>query len=444
MKTNWNTPKTKNQPSAYVRLVEKIYQENNKPTYYKGTIASMLYEFFSKTSKYRYTWKRETFKSLLIHIYNQKGYGILRNYNTVAVLHNMSGFGDKLIRAVDTWENKFITPEEQLSSLIKHCFVVYKTPTFLENSFYGFNKKDMLWYIQLGKGKSIKELSKIPISLTSKMAHEFRNAPAFMTGNEALRYVQALGFGATVETAKVIGLSKLSFIKKEEEVFWSTVIRFFANEKNLKPESLEKMIDYLTVKYAENKKLSMKSRTLKALKRQAEEWYKSQFVNKNGPYLEWKASGVKPLYVEEFTNTQKVIYRTVELLNSVALFNEGNEMSHCVAEYDKDCKEGSSAIFSLQKLVEGKPIERLATLEVGFPEYQIKEAKAVFNDEPDEKAIELMNKWIVNSELKRQVQMAYERPYGQEIGMRVEDKEMDMIMVVKVMLFILYIIIKFM
>ena len=57
----------------------------------------------------------------------------------------------------------------------------------------------MLWYMQVGSGKSIKQLSQMPVKLTSKMAHEFRNAPAFLATNEALRFAQALGYGATAK-----------------------------------------------------------------------------------------------------------------------------------------------------------------------------------------------------------------------------------------------------
>jgi len=105
MKT-WNTENKENQHSAYITLVEKIYNENNKPTHYKGTVETMLREFFSKTSKKKYTWKREVFKRLLIHLYNQKCYALLRNYSYVAVLHNMSGFGDKIVRNIEDWKNE--------------------------------------------------------------------------------------------------------------------------------------------------------------------------------------------------------------------------------------------------------------------------------------------------------------------------------------------------
>jgi len=378
MKT-WNTENKGNQPSTYINLVEKIYNENNKPTHYKGTVETMLREFFSKTSKKKYTWKREVFKRLLIHLYNQKCYALLRNYSYVAVLHNMSGFGDKIVRNIEDWKNEDLEEEKQLSAIIKHCFALYTTPSFLEKSFYDANKKHMLWYIQLGKGKSIKSLSQIPINLSSKMAHEFRNAPSFLRVNEALRYAQALGFGASTKTAKMISLSRLSIIREEQEYFWAMVVQFFAKEKDLNVSELDMIVDYLTYKYREDQSFSMKNKTLAGLIKQTQEWHQSVYVNREGEVLSWSSSGLKPLYVEEFVNNKKVVYRTIELLNSIELYNEGNEMQHCVSEYDNECKGGISSIFSLQREIEGEPIKRLVTLEIGLPNYEIVQASQIVN-----------------------------------------------------------------
>ena len=159
MKTNWKTQNVENRQSSFIQLVEKIDRENNKPTRYKRTIETMLLEFFGKTSKKRYTWKRETFKRLLIHLYNQKCYAILRDYNSVEVVHKMSSFGNKIVRNIEDWKQEGFEKEEQLKSLIQHCFAIYEIPAFLESSFFRSDKKYMLWYIQIGRGKSIKELS---------------------------------------------------------------------------------------------------------------------------------------------------------------------------------------------------------------------------------------------------------------------------------------------
>ncbi|APZ45656.1 hypothetical protein BW723_04800 [Polaribacter reichenbachii] len=447
MKTNWNTKNINIRENSFLKLVEKIDKSNNKPTRYKGTIETMLLEFFGKTSKKKYIWKRATFKRLLIHTYNQKCYGLLRDYNSVEVLLHISTFGNRMVNNIENWERKGFDKEEQLRSLIKHSFAIYETPIFLENAFFGVDKKFMLWFIQLGKGKSVKELTQMPIRLTSKMAHEFKNAPNVFEPNQALCFAQALGFGASLKTAKVIGFSKLSNINESEEKFWVTVVQFFAKETTLKATELNQMLDYLAYKLRENKSFSMKSRTQKALLFQANEWQKRVYRDEIGNVLNWQASGIKPLYLEEFENGKPVVYKTVELLNSISLFDEGNVMHYCVAGYDEDCKYNGIAIFSLQKETIGKSITRLATIEIGLKQRQIFEAKAKYNDEPSVKSSELIDLWVKSSKIKPMEEEVYEAFLPDDNvrvdnGVYVADKNYDTVTVIKVVFWILYFIVK--
>ena len=444
MKTNWNKQNIKYGESSYLKLVDKIEKQKNKPTSYKGTIETMLLEFFGKTSKKRYTWKRETFKGLLIQAYNQKCYALLRDYKSVEVLHNISAFGNQTVRDFLNWENNSFNKEKQLKSIIRYSFALYETPAFLENSFFGFEKKYMLWYIQLGKGKSVKALSQMPLSLTNKMAHEFKNAPDIFEANQALRYAQALGFGASIKTAKVIGFSRLSIIIDSEEKFWVTVVQFFAKESELQVKELESVLDYLMFKFRENQSFSMKGRTKKALLNQAIEWEREVYRKEIGEILNWETSGIRPLYIEKIENNKKVVYKTVELRNSIELYEEGNEMHHCIAEYDIDCVDGESAVFSLRKETEEEPINRLVTIEVCLKEKQIIEAKAKFNEEPNNIALNLIELWVNNSQLNKVKEMIVEAPNQQELNVQnvTINDEYNVIVIVKVIFWIIYFIAK--
>ncbi|MEO1033848.1 MAG: PcfJ domain-containing protein [Bacteroidota bacterium] len=411
MKTNCNTQNTRIRQGAYLALVERIYNEDNKPTRYNGSMESMLREFFSKTSKKKYVWKRRTFKNLLVHMYNQKCYALLRKYNYVTVLHNVSAFGNLIVRDIEQWENVYSTEEEQLNALLRHCFTLYDTPKFLEPAFYGSEKKYMLWYVQLGRGKSVKSLANMPVVLTSRMAHAFRNAPAFLSVNEALRYAQAVGFGASTKVAKFIALSRLSIIREHQETFWASVVQFFSKEDDLNVSELDGIVDYLTHKHREDSSFSMKNRTYGALLNQSQEWHRLVYQQERGQRYAWNTSGIKPLYVEEVVDNKTIVYKTEELLNSDALFDEGQAMQHCVSEYDDDCEEGRCSIFSLRQEVEGEPIKRLVTLEIELPSYEIVQAKAKCNQEPDSKSMELISHWINNSQVRRKAEIEHGQPY---------------------------------
>ncbi|MEM7187370.1 MAG: PcfJ domain-containing protein [Bacteroidota bacterium] len=443
------TNSNRNLRRTYIAMVERICEEPNQPMRYKGTLESMLYEFFSQTSRSKYLWKRETFRRLLVHLYEQRCYALLRTYASVRVLHNISCFGDRLVRPVEDWESELGSERDQLRSLMRHCFAQYETPRFMETAFLRTQKLYMLWYVQMGKGRSVKQLSRLPIAFTSKMAHHFRNAPDYVSVPQALRYAQAMGYGATVQTARSLAFSRLAIVDNDQEVFWSTVIQFFARQNELQVNELNNVLDYVAHRFREDNGFSMRNRTLNALLRQSQAWHRQTYINHNGRFVRWDSSGIQPLYVEEFDNDTKVVYRTVELLDSVALFEEGYAMQHCVAEYDLDCRDGRSSIFSLQREMEGEPVKRLATLEVELPTFQLVQAQAKCNTPLDTKARELVDLWITRSLVVPAQRARHPVPNGQAVAVRrihrprEQDIESELFVIVKVIFWLLYLLWRF-
>ncbi|NQY04667.1 MAG: PcfJ domain-containing protein, partial [Flavobacteriaceae bacterium] len=395
MKTICNkTTIQKKQESRYIKMVERIYAEENQFQGYKGTIESVLREFFSKTSKRKNLWKRETFKGLLIHLHNQKCYRVLMKRHNIEVLHNMATFGDKLVTNIEDWKPMCSDADTQLRSLIRHCFAQYEVPNFMETAFFQEKKKYMLWYVQLGRGRSVKDLKGMPIDLTKKMAHEFRTLQTGMTIHQALRYVQAKGFGAQHERALYIAHTVLSSNDFVDEEFWKTVVQFLAITKEYEPQHVSLIIEFIGTKREANKTFSMKGRTMRALINQANEWQQKRNLERqanNGQ--SWKPSGIEPFEKVVEENGEQVLYRTVELLSSIDLYREGMEMEHCVAEYDENCIEGECAIFSLQRIVKGNSFERLATIEVGLEEKEILQEQGKYNSRPVDKAYEMIKLW---------------------------------------------------
>ena len=160
-------------------------------------------------SKKRNTWKRATFKELLLHMYAQGCYKVLRNPIYVEVLINISTYGLKMVRPVQRWQRPSFDPEEQLEDLIDHCFAKYPTPVFLISSFYESSLRHQLWYVQLGSGRSVKSLNGLPEEFTAKMMHEFRNTPQGFSVSEAIVRARALGYGATEQITMELTRSKL-------------------------------------------------------------------------------------------------------------------------------------------------------------------------------------------------------------------------------------------
>ncbi len=379
--------------SKYITLVEKIYKAENKPQGYKGTVESLLWSSFSKMSKTRTTWKRATFKSLLIHLHAEGCYKILRSSIYIPVLANISTFGLKMVRPIETWKRPSFDPEEQLEDLIDHCFATYPTPLFLISSFYESSLKYQLWYVQLGAGKSVKSLQGLPSEFTSKMMHEFRNTPKEFSVTQAIIRAQALGFGASPQVAVALTRSRLAEIEGNP-LFWRSVIHFFANQKLLGHLELHKIIEYLDVSIRRNRLFTMKGRTLEALQNQAQEWHlEMQKIRDQANYVSWFPSGVKEMQLHTVKEGKTITYIAKELLTSDELYQEGYDMSHCVADYIDDCYAGDTSIFSLRRQ-EGDTIKKLATIEINPQNLEIIQAEGKYNTPLSPEASKALNLWL--------------------------------------------------
>jgi len=427
MKTNRNINSAHINHSKFVALVEKIDRENNTRVKHNGSVESILRYYFYRTSKKRKKWKRETFKTLLMHLYTQRCYSLLRDFYHVGVLHAISSYGNVMLRPLEDWESATVDNTKQIRSLIVHCFTKYHTPEFLESAFFTLSKTHMFWYIQLGRGKSVNDLAGMPFQMTNKMAHEFRHAPGFLSVNQALCYAQARGFGAGMQQAKLIAFSKLSETLGHENVFWQTVVQFFSRVEVQGGNEIGEIVDYINYRYREDSSFSMRKRSLNALKQQTQTWHRALHLEQKGEELTWKASGLKPLYIEEEVDGKHVVFKTVELTRSSALFDEGVAMQHCVADYDYDCVDGTCSIFSLRKEENGQTVQRMATLEVSLPDLEIVQAKAKYNAEPTSKAIELINRWINERKLphEQRLQMKEVVRHGRAANKQAERQHMS-------------------
>ena len=426
METLYNTQApevttTSKNKSKYILLVEKIYHAENKPQENRGTVESFLWSSFSKMSKTRHTWKRATFKDLLILMHTQRCYKILRSPLYIQVLANISTFGLKIVRPIEMWQRPSFEPEEQLEDLIDYCFAKYPTPVFLISSFYESSLRYQLWYVQLGSGKSVKSLSGLPDKFTSKMMHEFRNTPKGFSVSEALVHAQALGYGASQQTAMELTRSKLPQIEGNTS-FWRSVIQFFSAQKHVTHWDLYKALEYLENRIGRDRYFTMRGRTLEALSRQANEWYQEmQKMRNDANYLSWFPSGVKEMQKEVEKDGKKVVYIAKELLTSDDLHEEGHEMNHCVADYIDDCYAMDTSIFSLRKQ-EGDTFKRLATIEINPRTLEILQAEGNCNTELSSEATMALDYWKNILGIKEKTILVQEQYIPQNLPRQIQNE----------------------
>lgn len=383
--------------SSFIALVESLYHEQPALQGYEGTLKSVIRTHFAQMSPLHHTWKRDTFKDLLLLMHAKKCYAVLRNPAFIEVLANISAFGNKTVRPANTWVKDSLTADGQLASLIRHCFAKFDVPEFMEYVFAEGNKVHMHWYIQLGRGDSVQQLSAFPVAFTKTMAHEFRLTPKHFTVHQAIRRAQALGYGATAQTAEAIAWSA-TIEEMGNPVFRSAVIQFIAKVKEpIAFDKLQQAVEYFAEMYRQDPSFSLKGRTWTAVLRQAAN-YHAELIKRlaTESYNGWEPCAINNFEVEKGT----AIFRIVQLTNSEALYDEGHEMSHCVAEYNHDCANGTLAIFSLRKFTkEADSYETLATLEVDLIICEIVQAKARFNEMISTEANKYITQWAVKEKL---------------------------------------------
>jgi hypothetical protein len=380
-----------NKITRFEALVERAYSERNAFVGFEGTLESAVMVHFSKMSAQNHIWRRDAFRKLLLLMYAKKCYAVLRNPSYITVLANISAFGNKTVRDIESWIKDSLVAEGQLKSLIRHCFAKFEVPAFMENVFAGESKVHMLWYIQLGRGDSVQQLAAFPVAFTGRMAHEFRQTPNNFSVAQAIRRAQATGFGASEERAEAIAWSSLAE-NFQHEAFYSTVINFIVNvNEEVAFDVLQHVLEYIEAMRVNNAVFAMKGRTWAALARQSAEWHVAMAKKREAEgRSQWIPAPIANYVVADGDCTIKII----QLLTSEALYEEGAEMSHCVAEYEDACEEGRTAIFSVRKFAEGQAwYETLATVEVFLEDMEIVQAKAMYNEMICETAHAVISEW---------------------------------------------------
>lgn len=383
--------------TRFEALVETAYSNQNTFAGFEGTLEGVIKVHFSRMSTQNHTWKRDAFRQLLLMMYAKKCYAVLRNPSYIEVLANISAFGNKTVRNIDGWTKDSLVAEGQLKSLIRYCFARYDVPAFMENVFAGDRKVHMLWYVQLGRGDSVQQLGAFPVKFTAKMAHEFRQTPDDYTVGQAIRRAQAIGLGSTAGRAEAIAWSSLSS-NFENEVFYGTVVRFIVNVKDeVTFDVLQDVLEYIAAMKMEIAAFGMRGRTWAALVRQSAEWHIAMAKMREAQgRCQWTPAPIANYVVADGDCTIKII----QLTTSEALYEEGAEMSHCVADYEEACEDGRTAIFSVRQFTEGQAwYETLATVEVYIEQREITQAQARYNEMICETSHAIIGEWAFREKL---------------------------------------------
>ena len=343
----------------------------------------------------------------------------------VRAISRMARFSDSMIRSPYSW----IPEGEPVHSLSKHLFAKFDVPEFAHRAWFG-ELEEVRVLLDLARGVSPRKAvanSGLNSRLSRKAAHCFANAPDRFGVSNTIRWAQAVSLGASEPLADRIVKACDGFAL--EEGFWIELLRFLIYACNVSPndrersvvvpddEELRQIADFVwqqryvgasqVLGYRVHNDVplqpnfSFRGRTLRAFRRHMSNWRNEVDIPMSTPIefairnRVWAPSGLKSIVVEQ----EGIVWKLVELLESVQLRVEGGKMQHCVATYDGACRSGRSSIWSLRKRV--GLIERpVVTIEVWPGSRRIVQMKARQNHAPTPHSIALIRRWASANDLE--------------------------------------------
>ena len=245
---------------------------------------------------------------------------------------------------------------------------------------------------------------------TKAMAHLFGQAPHHFTAIAALRWAQVRGLGGKDQLARAVLATRLGKALENED-FWESVLLFFVNHPSLELAQVGPVVDFLQHQKFESKEgvssegiygkqppprpdYSMKGRTVASILREVEEWHKQLGQDTNQPSLSWRHSPFKDFRLVEGSEAlgNMRAWTITELLNSRALFLEGQAMRHCVATYAERLRRRRTSVWSMQ-VENQKGRHRVLTIEVDLTTRTVCQARRKCNRLPQPNEREVIERW---------------------------------------------------
>ena len=307
------------------------------------------------------------------------------------------------LRSVAEWQPETHNPQRQFSALVRHLTTRYEVPEFMDTAWLrgrdATAQQQQSWFLHLAAGQNMRTAD-VPVNLSKKMAHQFLQAPAHYTIEEALRWGQIMGQGGDEALVEAVNATPLG-TSFDNEKFWATAIHFLVENPMLDPDFVAPIIDYIHHrKYAPQEivhpggeveiadppepNFSMKSRSVPKLLDQVETWHTQLTREVRSPAVQWDKSPIADFsHKEKDTENGGFLHWTIrELLNKKEMQTEGRELRHCAASYAGNCKLGKTSVWSLQVTNSLGENFRLATIAVDPRTRNVTQLRGKFNLKP--------------------------------------------------------------
>ncbi len=311
-----------------------------------------------------------------------------------------------------TWRPAPGQSRDVIVSLVEHVFGRFAAPRFLANAFaqprHDIELRWLLWYVALAQGGSLRRLSQwmrqgphhrgwgaIPKKLAAQLTH----VPAHLQPKQGVMVAEVLRLGGSSIEVGRLSLDRSFQIDPTvhaadhpERAFWEQAVRWLVRHRErLDDAECRQILGWARHRHTERGRepFSLAGRTPQSAYREAR-----QYVRHRARYhrfVHWSGRGW-----DFRVPVDEVSWSITELLDSEALFEEGNAMRHCVVGYAGRCAGGLCAIFSVRR--DG---QRRLTVEVRLRDRQIVQARGVCNRLATEEEKALLRRW--ETEVLRQI-----------------------------------------
>ena len=315
------------------------------------------------------------------------------------------------VRDFKNWKPKSHNKHKQFTSLLFHLFGTYEVPKFMTNVWFRRDKGSYRyreWYIKLTNGESLRR-QKFKIPITKKIAHYFGQAPEDYSVEQAVIWGIIHSEGGDQRLVKEFIVAKPSNFYDNLN-FWKTFVRFLVSNSMIDKKLIGPIIDFINFQKFDNSdsfldgeiiskpppqpNFSFNNRNSNTLIRQVEKWHGKIGKSGKADLVLFEPSGING-YLSKMKEESS--FQIKQLTSNFALFDEGEQLGHCVGSYAHSCFLGDCSIWSFSK-IESSSLKKLLTIEIN-KENVISEIRGAYNRYPKIAEMSHLKKWAKKENL---------------------------------------------
>lgn len=393
-------------------IVDKKIEEDEIPNFRWKEIYKIIYN-----SKYLKNQGSEGLTDFLLYV--QKRGNFLEYTLTINQFEHyyMAGLikiferNRQWIRDYKKWKPKSHNKNKQFRELVQHLFGTYQIPKFMDNVWFRRDKGSYRyrnWYIKLSNGESLRK-QKFKIPITKKIAHYFGQAPEDYSVEQAVTYgvIHSEGGDERLVNEFIVTIPSNFY---EDLNFWKTFIRFLVTNPMIDKKFIGPIIDFINYQKFDNTDSFRDGQVVSLPPPQPN----FSFNNRNPITLislvaRWhgniKKSGFRELikfepskfngYLRKMKDKTSVHIK--QLTSNFALYDEGEQLKHCVGSYAYSCFKGKCTIWSYCK-IEDSESKKVLTIEINQHNV-ISEIRGTRNRFPSKSEMSNIKRWCQKEDL---------------------------------------------